>query len=88
MPWYTFLAIYFIIWWLVFFAVLPLGMSREAEETGVAGADPGAPAVPRLGAKVVWTTLIAAVVGAAFYGVYASRLVSLEDLATLWGLLK
>lgn len=88
MPWYTFLAIYFIIWWLVFFAVLPFGMSREAEETLVPGADPGAPAVPRLGAKALWTTVIAAVFAVMFYGVYVSRMVSLEDLATLWGILR
>ena len=40
------------------FAVLPLGVRAQGEE-GVPGTDPGAPAMPRLGAKLVWTTVVA-----------------------------
>jgi predicted secreted protein len=62
------IATYFTIWWVVLFAVLPIGVRTEAE-AGVTdapiGADPGAPAAPRLGAKALWTTGIAAIVFAA-----------------------
>jgi predicted secreted protein len=44
------IALYFIIWWLTLFMVLPFGVrsQQEAGET-VAGSDPGAPAMMRLG---------------------------------------
>ena len=39
------LAIYFIVWWLVFFAVLPWGIRSQDEHGHVVHAsDPGAPA--------------------------------------------
>jgi predicted secreted protein len=43
--------------------------------------------VPGLGAKMLWTTVLASVIFGAFYGVYTTKIVSLDDLATLWGLL-
>jgi predicted secreted protein len=58
------LAIYVTIWWIVLFAVLPLGV-RSAEEAGEErpeGADPGAPVAPLLLRKAALTTVIAAVV--------------------------
>ena len=40
------LAIYFIVWWVVLFAVLPFGVRSQHEEGGGAeGTDPGAPVV-------------------------------------------
>jgi predicted secreted protein len=90
MAWTTAFAIYFIIWWVVLFAVLPFGVRSHAE-TGEAvepGNDPGAPTVAALKAKLLWTTLVACVVFAMCWVVYVYRLVALDDLATLWGLLK
>jgi predicted secreted protein len=89
MSWSTIAAIYFITWWVVLFAILPWGVHSQAEDGEVPpGTDPGAPAIPALKAKVVWTTIVSAIVFGAFYWIYVSRLVSLEDLATLWGLLR
>jgi predicted secreted protein len=85
----TALAIYFIIWWVVLFAVLPWGV-RSQHETGEEippGTDPGAPAIPALGKKLIWTTLVSSGVFAILWWVYVNRLVSLDDLASLWGLL-
>jgi predicted secreted protein len=83
----TSLAIYFIIWWLVLFAVLPWGV-RGQHETGsiTPGTDPGAPSIPMLKRKLLWTTVLAAVVFAAWEVVYSWRLIALEDLARLLGL--
>jgi predicted secreted protein len=64
------LAIYFTIWWVVLFAVLPFGVRTHAE-AGLErpkGTDAGAPAAPRIGLKLLATTAISAVV---FAGVYA-----------------
>jgi predicted secreted protein len=84
--WATIAAIYFLIWWVVLFAVLPWGVRSQEESGDVAsGTDPGAPSVPRLLMKVVWTTIVATIVFAAFYTTYVYRLVTVEDLATLFG---
>ena len=85
----TAIAIYFIIWWVVLFAVLPWGVRSQQERGGfVSGTDPGAPVFARLWWKLVWTTVVAGVVFAICWTVYVYKLVSLDDLGTLWGLLK
>ena len=90
MSWTTGAAIYFIIWWVVLFAVLPFGVRSHAEAgtEAEAGHDPGAPVRPALGPKLIWTTVVATALFAICWVVYVYRLVTLEDLATLWGLLK
>jgi predicted secreted protein len=80
----TAIAIYFLIWWVVLFAVLPWGVRAQGEE-GAAGTDPGAPRVPHLKAKLVWTTVVASAIFAACAYVYANRLVTLDALAHLLG---
>ena len=81
-------AIYFIVWWITLFAVLPFGVRSQAESGEVVpGSDPGAPAIPNLKMKLVWTTLVSAAVFAVGALVYSYRLVTIEDLATLFGLL-
>ena len=89
MAWSTAAAIYFIIWWVVLFAVLPFGVRNagEAGEVVGPGHDPGAPALPALKAKLAWTTVVATAVFAICWVAYVCRLVTLDDLGTLWGLL-
>jgi predicted secreted protein len=57
------LAIYVTIWWIVLFAVLPLGVrsAEEAGETQPEGSDPGAPVAPMLAKKAAITTAIATI---------------------------
>jgi predicted secreted protein len=82
----TSIAIYFIIWWVVLFAVLPWGVrSQDEQGTVTPGSDPGAPAIPKVKRKLVWTTILAAVVFAIWYLVYTYRLIALDDLAALLG---
>ena len=90
MSWTTALAIYFIVWWIVLFTVLPFGVrnASEAGETVEAGNDPGAPTAHALGKKLIWTTIVSAVVFGIGAALYIYRLVTLDDLGTLWGLLK
>jgi predicted secreted protein len=80
----TAIAIYFLIWWIVLFAVLPWGVRAQGEE-GAPGTDPGAPRVPHLKAKLVWTTLIASAVFAGCAVIYVNRLITLDDLAGWMG---
>jgi predicted secreted protein len=80
----TAIAIYFIIWWTVLFAVLPWGV-RSQEESGLIspGTDPGAPTRARLGRKLLWTTVTASAVFALFWLIYSYRLVTLDDMARI-----
>ena len=63
------IAIYFIIWWAVLFAVLPFGVrsAHEAGETVEQGHDAGAPVNPQLLRKALITTLVATIIFAIFF---------------------
>ena len=69
------IAIYFVIWWTVLFAVLPFGV-RNASEAGEAvqqGNEAGAPVVHGMLRKIMITTVISAMVFAAIYWAIVSR---------------
>ncbi len=87
MPLATAIAIFFLIWWVTLFAVLPWGV-RSQHESGdvVPGTEPGAPLLPMLGRKLIWTTLVAIVVFVCWYVVYTERLVTLDRLLAPFGL--
>ncbi len=76
------IAIYFIIWWLVLFLVLPFGIrnSHDTGETIEEGHEPGAPVNPRLVQKAMITTILATVVFAMFYLAQTRGLLSLDSL--------
>ncbi|HEY1474569.1 MAG TPA: DUF1467 family protein [Pseudolabrys sp.] len=77
----TVIAIYFIIWWVVLFAILPWGVRSQEESGEVApGTDPGAPAVHRIWRKLLWTTVTAAVVFGVLAAIYKGGLIPLEFL--------
>ena len=63
-------AVYFIIWWITLFAVLPLGVRTQAEENDVVpGTVESAPARFRALRVVLLTTAIAAIVHLGWYAV-------------------
>ncbi len=81
------LAIYFVVWWVVLFAVLPFGVRSQHEEGGgVEGTDPGAPVAHGMMRKLIWTTIISAVLFGA--GVWANRvgILNVENLSRLMGM--
>ncbi|MDQ0319916.1 putative secreted protein [Pararhizobium capsulatum DSM 1112] len=62
MPLFSTFAIYFIIWWLTLFIVLPLGLRTQAEENNVVpGTVESAPARFRALRVFVLTSVLAAV---------------------------
>ncbi len=81
----TAIAIYFLIWWVVLFAVLPWGVRSQGQDRAP-GTDPGAPTIPRLGAKLAWTTIVATTVFGLCAAVYINRWVTLDDLTALLGM--
>ncbi len=56
------IAIYIILWWLAFFAMLPIGAQSlyEADEAAPPGVERGAPKAHRLGLKALLAAAIAA----------------------------
>ena len=82
----TGIAIYFVLWWIVLFAVLPWGI-RSQEESGavVPGTDPGAPTLPMLWRKLVWTTVASGVIFALCVVLYRYDIVTLDKLAAWLG---
>lgn len=55
----TFFAIYFVVWWMCLFLVLPFGVRNQVDEgSHIQGTERGAPALFRFGPKLLWTTLL------------------------------
>ena len=63
------IAVYFVIWWITLFAVLPFGVKNSAEEGVIVeeGNEPGAPVRAMLVRKAAINSVVAAI---AFAGVY------------------
>jgi len=75
LTWFTGVVVYVLIWWIVLFAVLPIGTHPVDEPDATTGWR-GAPARPRLLMKVIVTTLVAAVVWFAAWLLISSDYVS------------
>jgi predicted secreted protein len=86
MNWYTLAAIFIVVWWLVLFVTLPIGVRTQDEEgTTVPGSAGSAPARPMLVRKALITTVIAIVIVTAIYIAYTRLGVDLEWLSDLTG---
>lgn len=54
------IGLYFVTWWIVLFAILPVRMHTQSDAGMVTvGTDPGAPASPALRERAIWTSLAA-----------------------------
>jgi predicted secreted protein len=83
----TALAIYFVIWWITLFLTLPFGVRSQHEDgESVAGTDPGAPVLARMGRKLIWTTVISALIYAAALLAYNAGYLNIERLSKLMGM--
>ena len=71
------IAVYIVLWWVVIFAVLPLG--AHPPDAAEPGHDPGAPANPRLGLKIVLTTAISAVLWLALHVAIGSGILAFRE---------
>ena len=75
-------VIYFLVWWCVFFAVLPFGVTSRWENEssdGVVGADPGAPSDPGLKKKAMWTSIIALPIALAIIAIVLSGVFNFRE---------
>jgi predicted secreted protein len=80
----TLIAIYFLIWWITLFAVLPWGVRSQEEGGDIApGTDPGAPSIHRVWGKLLWTTLVASAIFGLLYLLYSRDLIPYEWLSRI-----
>lgn len=78
MSWATGVMVYFVIWWTVLFAVLPLGVNRVREPGR--GEEHGAPERPQLVRKAIITTVVAAVLWVGFFLLHQADVFSFRRL--------
>lgn len=65
---FSMFAVFFVIWWVVLFAVLPFGVRTQSENQDVTlGTTESAPTLHRMGRAMLITTLISLAITAAFY---------------------
>ena len=82
MPIGSVIAIYFVVWWIVLFAVLPWGMRSQQEEGEVVlGTEPSAPANPRLVRKAIITSIVAAIVTFLLWLLFGHFGIGVTDIA-------
>tara|TARA_A100001011_G_C14141809_1_gene770028 strand:- start:355 stop:609 length:255 start_codon:yes stop_codon:yes gene_type:complete len=63
------IVVYVIIWWIIFFSVLPIGIKHNKKpfNNNLEGIDPGAPKNPNIFKKFLYTTFITTVIFVLIY---------------------
>lgn len=80
----TVFAFYFILWWLVFFTVLPIGVRTQDEDNDVTlGTVSSAPVQPMIFKKMLITTIVSAVILAVIYLVVVGFGITIKDVPFL-----
>ena len=69
MSWITFSAMFFVVWWITLFAVLPFGLKTQDEDENVTlGTVASAPRGSHMLRVIVWTTIVTSLIlGGAYY---------------------
>lgn len=80
----TAIAIFFIVWWVTLFAVLPWRIKSQHETGEVTdGTEPAAPTHPMIVRKLVYTTITAVIIFGVIFWLLVYSGVSLEDIPML-----
>ena len=78
-------VVWLIIWWLVLFIVLPIGIRGQAEEEDIVeGTEPGAPHTLNIKRKFIQTTIMASIIWVFVCALILSGLVSWDMLGNLF----
>ena len=75
------IIVYVLIWWIIFFSVLPLGIksNKEKFKETIEGIDPGAPINPRIGKKFLITTIITSIIFIVIYYLVKFDILNLRE---------
>lgn len=76
MDWITGIGVYFIVWWLTLFMVLPWGNRPIDIQDAAKGQAPSAPRNPRILIKMAVNTVLAGLVWGIVYGMMTWELIS------------
>lgn len=82
MAWYTSVVVFVIIWWLVLFTVLPVGVrtAHEANQPMEPGQATSAPVQPRILRKFLATTVIAGALFAVYWLLQRYNIFGVDDM--------
>jgi len=73
-------AIYFVCWWMTLLAVLPIGVRTQGEEGEIVpGTIASAPATPRIGRKLLLTTILALIPWSIGFAILEYDILSFAD---------
>ena len=75
------IIVYVMIWWIIFFSLLPVGIqsNKQVFKEKIGGMDPGAPKNPKIGKKYLITTLITTIIFAVIYYLVEIDLLNLRN---------
>ena len=73
--------IYIIIWWIVFFAILPIDVNRIKTEK-IEGEDPGSPENPKILKKFIYCTVITTILFIIIYLLMKFEYLNLRNIIT------
>ena len=75
------IIVFVMLWWIIFFSVLPFGVrsNKEAFKEKIGGIDPGAPKNPKIGKKFLITTLITTIIFIVIYYLVETDLLNLRE---------
>ena len=81
MTWISVFAVYFILWWLVLFAMLPFSLrTQDADGDVTLGTVASAPKGPHVLRAMLRTTIVTAVIAAIFYGLTKGLGLGIDDI--------
>ena len=74
------IIVYVLIWWIIFFSVLPIGIqsNKEVFKEQIEGIDPGAPKNPKIAKKFLITTIITTMIFLVIYYLVQADLLNLR----------
>ena len=73
--------LYIIIWWIVFFVILPIDVNR-LKTNEIDGEDPGAPENPKMFKKFIYCTGITTIIFIIFYLLMKFEYLNLRNIIT------
>ena len=75
------IIVYVIIWWIIFFSVLPVGIqsNKDIFKDSIEGIDPGAHKNPKIGKKFLITTIITSLIFIVIYYLVNNNLINLRE---------
>jgi predicted secreted protein len=75
------IIVYVLIWWIIFFSILPVGIqsNKEKFKEKIEGIDPGAPINPNIGKKFLITTILTSIIFLIIYYLVKFNFLNLRE---------